>query len=140
EIFLVHPGGPFWANKDEGAWSFPKGEYGEDEDPLAAARREFREETGCDVDGDFVDLGGVRQKTGKTVRVWAVQGDCDAGAIRSNTFDQEWPPKSGRVHAFPEVDRAGWFTPDEARRKLIAAQSAFVDRLCEKLRLSNSAG
>lgn len=135
EIFLIHPGGPFWKNKDLGAWQFPKGEYQDGEEPLAAARREFHEETGYDVDGDFIDLGSVRQKAGKVVRLWAVQGDCDAKAIRSNTFSVEWPPKSGRMQEFPEVDRAGWFSPDDARRKLLAAQVPFVDRLCERLNI-----
>jgi predicted NUDIX family NTP pyrophosphohydrolase len=129
EIFLVHPGGPFYRNRDDGAWSFPKGEFAADEDPLLAARREFLEETGFALDGDFVDLGTVKQKAGKVVHVWAVEGDCDAAAIRSNTFTMEWPPKSGREQAFPEVDRAGWFSPDEARRKLLPAQTPFVDHL-----------
>jgi predicted NUDIX family NTP pyrophosphohydrolase len=128
EIFLVHPGGPFWKNKDDGAWTFPKGEYKEGEEPLAAARREFREETGFEVDGEPIDLGSVEQSA-KVVRLWAVEGDCDASAVRSNTFFKEWPPKSGRQQEFPEVDRAGWFSPDEARRKLLAAQVPFVDRL-----------
>ena len=129
EVFLVHPGGPFWRNKDEGAWTFPKGEIGDDEDPLAAARREFREETGLDIDGRFVDIGTITQKAGKVVRVFAVEGDVDANAIRSNTFMREWPPRSGTMQEFPEVDRAGWFTSDDARRKLLPAQTAFIDRL-----------
>lgn len=129
EIFLVHPGGPFWKKKDDGAWSFPKGEYEEGDDALAAARREFAEEVGVEVNGEFIDLGSVEQKGGKIVRVWAVQGDCDASAIRSNTFSMEWPPGSGRQQAFPEVDRAGWFAPEDARRKVIGAQAVFVDRL-----------
>ena len=129
EVFLMHPGGPFWRNKDEGAWTFPKGEIGDDEDPLAAARREFREETGFAVDGHFIDLGTVTQKAGKVVHVFAVEADVDANAIRSNTFMREWPPRSGTMQEFPEVDRAGWFKPDDARRKLLPAQTAFVDRL-----------
>lgn len=129
EVFLVHPGGPFWRNKDDGAWTFPKGEIGPDEDPLAAARREFREETGFDVDGDLIDLGTITQKAGKVVHVFAVEADVDAGAVRSNTFLKEWPPRSGTMQEFPEVDRAGWFTADDARRKLLPAQTAFVDRL-----------
>ena len=129
EVFLVHPGGPFWRNKDEGAWTFPKGEIGDDEDPLAAARREFREETGLDIDGRFVDIGTITQKAGKVVHVFAVEGDVDAGAVRSNTFLKEWPPRSGIMQEFPEVDRAGWFTSDDARRKLLPAQTAFIDRL-----------
>jgi predicted NUDIX family NTP pyrophosphohydrolase len=130
ELFLAHPGGPFWKNKDDGAWTFPKGEYTSDEDPLLAARREFREEIGLDLDGEFIDLGIVKQSGGKIVRVFAVEGDCDPTAIRSNTFKQVWPPKSGRYVEFPEVDRAGWFAPAEARSRLIIAQREFVDRLC----------
>ena len=136
ELFLAHPGGPFWRNRDEGAWTFPKGEYTSAEDPLIAARREFREEIGLDVDGEFIDLGTVTQSGGKRVRVFAIEGDCDPRAIRSNTFKQVWPPKSGRYEEFPEVDRAGWFSPAEAKSKLIAAQREFVDRLCEQLGLT----
>lgn len=133
EIFLVHPGGPFWQNKDDGAWSFPKGEHGASEDPLSVARREFQEETGCEVDGDFMPLDAVKQPSGKVVRLWAVEADCDAGAIRSNTFSMEWPPKSGRAEEFPEVDRAGWFSPSDAKRKLLPGQRGFVDQLCDRL-------
>jgi len=129
EIFLVHFGGPFWANKDERAWSFPKGEYGEEEDPLAAARREFREETGFEVAGDLRPLDPIKQPGGKLIRLWAVEGDCDADAIRSNTFSLEWPRRSGRQQEFPEVDRAGWFSPEEAKVKLVAGQVGFVDQL-----------
>lgn len=133
ELFLVHPGGPFWAKKDDGAWSFPKGEYEDDEAPLAAARREYREETGFEVDGDFVALDPVKQKGGKVVQVFAVEGNCDPARIRSNTFTMEWPPRSGQTAAFPEVDRAGWFAPTEAKRKLNPAQSSIVDQLCRVL-------
>ena len=133
-VFLIHPGGPFFAKKDEGAWSVPKGELGEGEDALAAARREFEEETGCDLEGIFVPLSPVRQKNGKIVLAWAVEHDCDADAIRSNTFALEWPPKSGRVQDFPEVDRAGWFTVDEAKKKINPAQAALVDELVSILR------
>ncbi|HYC51855.1 MAG TPA: NUDIX domain-containing protein [Gemmatimonadaceae bacterium] len=129
EIFLTHPGGPFWKNKDDGAWTFPKGEYVEPEEPLAAARREFTEETEFSLSGEPIDLGTVKQKGGKHVRLYAFEGDCDADAIRSNSFETEWPPRSGRYMTFPEVDRAGWFTPDAARRKLLASQVEFVDRL-----------
>lgn len=130
-MLLVHPGGPFWRNKDEGAWSFPKGEFTEGEDPLTVARRELTEETGCRADGEFLPLGTVKQAGGKVVHLWAVEGDCDADDIRSNTFFAEWPPRSGRRMEFPEVDRAGWFAPDEARQKLLAGQRPFVDRLLE---------
>lgn len=129
EVLLVHPGGPLWSGKDDGAWSFPKGELMEGEDPLLVAKRELREETGVAGEGEPVALGSVTQKGGKVVHLWALEGDCDAGAITSNTFIMEWPPKSGRQQEFPEVDRAGWFTPDDARRKLIEAQRPFVDRL-----------
>jgi predicted NUDIX family NTP pyrophosphohydrolase len=133
ELLLAHPGGPFWKNKDDGAWTFPKGEYTGDEDPLTAARREFREEIGLDLDGAFIDLGAVKQSGGKIVRVFAIEGDCDAATIQSNTFRQVWPPKSGRYVEFPEVDRAGWFSPAAAKAKLIVAQREFVDRLRERV-------
>jgi predicted NUDIX family NTP pyrophosphohydrolase len=129
EIFLTHPGGPFWKNKDDGAWTFPKGEYADPEEPLAAATREFREETGCEIAGQPLDLGEVRQKGGKLVRLYAFEGDCDPAAIRSNTFRVEWPPGSKRYQEFPEVDRAEWFSPEEARRKLLPSQVEFVERL-----------
>lgn len=138
EVFLVHFGAPFWARKDVGAWSFPKGEYDAGEDTLATARREFREETGFEVNGDFVPLGAIKQRSGKVVTLWAVEGNCDADVIQSNTFSMEWPPKSGRRAEFPEVDRAGWFTPDEAKRKLVPGQAGFVDRLCEQLGCGSS--
>ncbi len=136
EVFLIHPGGPFWAKKDLGAWSIPKGQYEDDEAPLDAARREFREETGFDADGEFIPLSPVRQKSGKVVSAWAVEGSIDAAAIESNMFSMEWPPKSGRQAEFPEADRAGWFSPAEARRKLNPAQVAFVDSLCAHLGLA----
>jgi predicted NUDIX family NTP pyrophosphohydrolase len=129
ELLLVHPGGPFWARKDEGAWSIPKGEYDDGEDPLAAARREFAEELGAEADGAFVDLGEVTQAGRKVVRAFALEGDFDVNGLRSNTFELEWPPKSGRRQTFPEVDRAEWFSPAEARRKILAAQQPFIDRL-----------
>jgi len=132
-VFLIHPGGPFFANKDEGAWSVPKGELDEGEDALAAALREFGEETGCKAEGDFIPLSSIKQKGGKTVLAWAVEGDCDAASIKSNTFALEWPPKSGRVQDFPEVDRAGWFTVDEAKKKINPAQAALVDELLDKI-------
>jgi predicted NUDIX family NTP pyrophosphohydrolase len=130
EVLLVHPGGPYWQRKDAGAWSIPKGEYDEGDDPLAAARREFEEELGSPpAEGELLDLGEVRQSSGKRVRAWAVEGDLDAGSITSNTFEIEWPPRSGRTQAFPEIDRAGWFGLDAARERLNPAQAAFVDRL-----------
>jgi predicted NUDIX family NTP pyrophosphohydrolase len=130
EVLVVHPGGPFWARRDAGAWSIPKGEVDDGEEPLAAARRELREELGADVElAGVVDLGEVRQKAGKVVRAWAGCGDFDPAALASNTFEMEWPPRSGRRQEFPEVDRATWAAPAEARRLLIDAQAAFVDRL-----------
>ncbi|MGB0062973.1 MAG: NUDIX domain-containing protein, partial [Terracidiphilus sp.] len=115
EVMLVHPGGPFWAKKDEGAWSIPKGEFAEDEDPLAAARREFEEETGRAIAGDFLPLTPVRQSGGKIVYAWAIESDFEASSLKSNTFSMEWPPRSGRREEFPEVDRACWFSLMEAR-------------------------
>jgi predicted NUDIX family NTP pyrophosphohydrolase len=130
EVLLVHPGGPFWTRKDAGAWSIPKGEYSDDEDALACALREFEEETGTALaPGELTDLGTVRLKSGKVIRAWAAEGDLDADAVHSNTFELEWPPRSGRIQSFPEVDRAGWFGIEEAREKLNPAQAAFLDRL-----------
>jgi predicted NUDIX family NTP pyrophosphohydrolase len=134
EVLIVHPGGPFWARKDAGAWSIPKGEHSDDEDAQACALREFEEETGTRLPADaLTDLGTARLKSGKLIAAWAVEGDLDAGAITSNTFELEWPPRSGRTQAFPEVDRAGWFDLDTAREKLNPAQGAFLDRLRELL-------
>jgi predicted NUDIX family NTP pyrophosphohydrolase len=130
EVLLVHPGGPFWARRDAGAWSVPKGEYEPGEDPLAAARREFAEELGTATpEGPVEELGGVRQKGGKRVRAWGVEGDLDAETIVSNTFELEWPPRSGRVIEVPEVDRAGWFSLEQAREKINPAQAELLDRL-----------
>jgi predicted NUDIX family NTP pyrophosphohydrolase len=130
EVLLVHPGGPFWAKKDLGAWSIPKGEHDDGEDALACALREFAEETGTALPpGELTDLGSVRQRSGKVVRAWAAEGDLDADAVRSNTFTMEWPPRSGRTREFPEVDRAAWFGLDEARERINPAQAAFIDRL-----------
>jgi predicted NUDIX family NTP pyrophosphohydrolase len=131
ELLLVHPGGPFWAKKDLGAWSIPKGEYAGDEDPLAAAQREFTEETGVQPRGTFQPLGEVTQAGGKRVSAWAVEGDFDPAALVSNTFETEWPPRSGRKRSFPEVDRAAWFSPEEGRQKILAGQRPFIDRLVE---------
>jgi predicted NUDIX family NTP pyrophosphohydrolase len=134
EVLLVHPGGPLWARRDAGAWSIPKGEYGDDEDPLAAARREFAEELGTPAPaGEALDLGEIRQKSGKRVRAWALAGDLDADRARSNTFSMQWPPKSGRTQEFPEVDRAQWFGVHEAREKLNPAQVELLDRLAHIL-------
>jgi predicted NUDIX family NTP pyrophosphohydrolase len=132
-VLLVHPGGPFWKNKDLGAWSIPKGEYAAGEDPLVVAKREFQEELGGAPAGDVLPLGEIVQAGGKAVTAWAVEGDFDAAALTSNTFELEWPPKSGRRQSFPEVDRAEWFTPDQARAKIIAAQRALIDRLIERI-------
>jgi len=129
EIFLVHPGGPLWAKKDAGAWSLPKGEIAEGEEPLEAAKREFTEETGLKVSGEFLPLGAVEQAGGKIVQAWAIEADCDPAQIKSNLFALEWPPKSGRKQQFPEIDRAQWFTPAEARQRIIPAQAGFIDQL-----------
>jgi len=129
EVLLVHPGGPFWARKDLGAWSIPKGEYSESEDALAVAVRELEEETGCRPAGDFVPLGEIVQKGRKVVTAWAAEGDFDVTTLQSNEFEMEWPPKSGRKQRFPEVDRAGWFPLGEARRKILESQAEFIDRL-----------
>lgn len=132
EVLLVHPGGPFWARRDLGAWSIPKGEYGPDETPLAAARREFAEELGVAApEGPVEDLGEVRQKSGKRVRAWALAGDLDPSRVRSNTFTLEWPPRSGVTQEFPEVDRAAWFELTVAREKITAAQVPLLDRVEE---------
>jgi len=128
-LLLVHPGGPFWAKKDLGAWSIPKGEYEAGEDPLAVAKREFGEELGAEPRGEFQVLGELVQPSRKVIVAWAVEGDFDPGTLKSNTFELEWPPKSGRRQSFPEVDRAQWFALDEARRKILPGQSAFIDRL-----------
>lgn len=133
EVLLVHPGGPFWAKKDAGAWSIPKGEIDEGEDPLQAAKRELEEETGLKPEGEFFALGPIRQRGGKIVLAWAVEGDCDAAAIRSNVFSMEWPPRSGRFADFPEVDRASWFSIPEARAKLLPAQIPIVEELEARL-------
>ena len=133
EVFLVHPGGPFWARKDDGAWSIPKGEYAPDEGPLAAARREFTEETGQIIAGEFHKLGVFRQAGGKLVSAWAVEGDCDAGAIESNCFSLEWLPRSGRMREFPEIDRAQWFSPEDAAKKLLTGQRPILEALLRLL-------
>ena len=131
EVFLVHPGGPFWARKDLGAWSIPKGEFTEPEDPLAAAIRELQEETGYEAEGPFVPLAPRKQPGGKTVHAWAVEGDLDPRQIKSNTFLLEWPRGSGRQKEFPEVDRAEWFDLAEAKRRILPGQAGFLDELAD---------
>ena len=128
-VLLVHPGGPFWKNRDRRSWSLPKGEYLDGEDPEEAARREFAEETGQALEGDLTPLGEVRQKSGKRVTAFAVEGDFDPATLKSNNFEMEWPPKSGQLHSFPEIDRAEWFDIPTAREKVIEAQLQFLDRL-----------
>lgn len=134
EVLLVHPGGPFWANKDLGAWSIPKGEYSEPEEPLDAARREFQEETGFVAQGDFLELGVLKQAGGKIISAWAFAGDCDPVNLVSNRFPLEWPPHSGRVIEFPEVDRCAWFSIADATKHILKSQRPFLQMLSEKLR------
>jgi len=130
EVFLVHPGGPFWKKKDLGAWSIPKGEYEAGEDPLSAAKREFQEETGfVPTAGELRSLFEVKLTSGKVIAAWAVEGDCEATAIRSNLFSMEWPPKSGKMQEFPEVDRASWFTLPDAHENIHSSQREFLSRL-----------
>ena len=136
EVLLVHPGGPFWARRDLGAWSLPKGEIDAGEDPVSTARREFAEETGVELAGELLALGDIRQKGGKRVIGFAAEGDLDATAIRSNTFEMEWPPRSGRKQSFPEIDRAEWFGLDVARQKIIEGQRPLVERLASLLGVS----
>jgi predicted NUDIX family NTP pyrophosphohydrolase len=133
EVLLVHPGGPFWAKKDEGAWSIPKGEFAEGEDPLDAARREFEEETGRAISGDSLPLTPVRQAGGKTVHAWAIESDFDVATLKSNTFSMEWPPRSGRHQEFPEIDRACWFSLPDARRKILNGQEPLLLELERRL-------
>ena len=140
EVLLAHPGGPFWARRDLAAWTLPKGEIGPDEDPLAAAQREFREETGFPSAPPFLHLGELRQKSGKRISAWAFEGDADPARLVSNLFDVEWPPRSGRMQAFPEIDRVRWFPPEEARHKLIAGQAPFIDALLRALGLDDHPG
>jgi predicted NUDIX family NTP pyrophosphohydrolase len=138
EVLLAHPGGPFWKNKDDGSWSIPKGEYADDEDPLAAAKREFGEEIGVIPPGDFVPLGETRQPGGKVVSAWAVEGDFDTTNLRSNTFSMPWPPGSGRLREFPEIDRAEWFPLQIARQKILQGQAEFLERLANHPAASGS--
>jgi predicted NUDIX family NTP pyrophosphohydrolase len=134
EVFLVHPGGPFWAKKDVGSWSIPKGEYMAGEVPLEVAKREFQEETGFKATGDFIPLTPRKQPSGKIITAWVFEGDCDASVIKSNTFLMEWPPGSGRQQEFPEVDRVGWFSILVAKEKIIKGQSGFLDELTQILK------
>jgi predicted NUDIX family NTP pyrophosphohydrolase len=136
EVLLAHPGGPFWRNRDEGAWSIPKGEMDEGEDAAAAARREFLEETGCTLEGALEPLGDIRQRGGKRVTAFAVEGDLDVDAIKSNTFEIEWPPKSGRMQSFPEIDRAAWFDLPAAHVKILQSQRQLLDRLVDRAAVS----
>jgi predicted NUDIX family NTP pyrophosphohydrolase len=138
EVFLVHPGGPFWKNKDAGTWTIPKGQFTDDEPALNAAIREFREETGVQLNGYFKPLSPIRQKGGKHVYAWALAGNLDPTKLVSNTFDLEWPPKSGRMKSFPEVDRGAWYSLDAARAIINPAQIAFLDELAEILQISGA--
>jgi predicted NUDIX family NTP pyrophosphohydrolase len=134
QLMLVHPGGPFWRNKDDGAWTIPKGEFNSDEDPLDAALREFQEETGSRPPrGDFVKLRPVRQSGGKIVHAWAIEADFDPSTLHSNQVQREWPPKSGRMQSFPEVDRAAWYEPEEAKQKILKGQVPLIDELLSLL-------
>lgn len=133
EVLLAHPGGPFWASKDSGSWSIPKGEVAEGEETLEGAKREFLEETGIAVTGPFVALTEQKQPGGKIIHAWAVEGDCDVSTIRSNTFVMEWPPRSGKIKHFPEIDRADWFPMDAARGKILKGQLPFLDQLEDRI-------
>ena len=137
ELLLVHPGGPFWVKKDLGAWSIPKGEYAQGEDPLTVARREFEEETGMEISGQFLELGELVAPGRKIVTAFALEGDFDPAALRSNLFELEWPPRSGKRKSFPEVDRAQWFSSAEARQKILAGQREFISRLLTALGISD---
>jgi len=139
QVLLAHPGGPFWRGKDEGAWTIPKGEYAPPEEALDAAQREFTEETGFAVTPPLLPLGEITQKSGKRITAWAFAGDCDPAQLSCNTFEMEWPPRSGRKQDFPEIDRIEWFTLDEARRKIIPAQRPLLDRLEQALRKTGDA-
>ena len=138
EVFLVHPGGPYWAKKDDGAWSIPKGEYSDNEEPFVAAKREFKEETGYDAEGNFIPLTPIKQPSRKLISAWAFEGDCDASTIKSNTFTMEWPPRSGKQAEFPEVDRAEWFSTNKAKKKLLKGHIGLIEELCEILQYDSS--
>jgi len=136
EVMLVHLGGPFWAKKDLGSWSIPKGEFTDEEVPLDAAKREFHEEIGTEISGEFIELSTIKQKSGKIVYSWALQGDLDTSKIKSNTFEMEWPPKSGKMQKFPEIDRGDWFNVQGAKEKINPSQVALIDELITKLHLT----
>ncbi len=129
QVLLVHPGGPFWAKKDGGAWTIPKGEFEENEEPLTAAKREFEEETGQTINGSFIPLKSLKQKSGKLIHAWAAEGIMDVTHLKSNTFEMPWPPKSGKIQSFPEVDKAQWFNTEEAHKKIIPGQAGFITEL-----------
>lgn len=135
ELLLVHPGGPYWAKRDAGAWSIPKGEFDENEDPLDAAVREMEEETGAKVSGKFMELTPVKQKSGKLIYAWGIEGNFNPGEINSNSFEIEWPPKSGKKISFPEIDKAAWFKPDEAKKRIMEGQIPLIEEIVEKLQL-----
>jgi predicted NUDIX family NTP pyrophosphohydrolase len=133
EVLLVHPGGPYWRKKDLGSWSIPKGEYTEGETALAAAMREFEEETGIKPSGEFTPLDDIRQPSGKIITAWAFEGDCSPAEIRSNLFSMEWPPRSGKTREFPEIDRANWFSLEDAKARILKGQAGFLDRLISRV-------
>ncbi len=133
QVLLVHPGGPFWAKKDPGSWSIPKGLFESDESPLEAAKREFLEETGFEIDGSFQELGEIKQPSGKIIHAWAICKDLDAAKIKSNVFSMEWPKGSGKIKEFPEINKGQWFSIEEAKKKILPGQLGFIDRLLEKL-------
>ncbi len=139
EVLLAHPGGPLWKNKDEGSWTIPKGEFDTDEGPLDAANREFTEETGIALYGEFTELKPIKQKSGKQVFAWALEFDVEASAVQSNVFEMEWPPKSGKLKRFPEIDRAAWFTIEEAKQKINPAQVLFIEELVQKIEQTTQA-
>lgn len=136
EVMLVHPGGPFWAKKDDGAWSIPKGLFEEGETPLEVAKREFKEETGFDIDGEFIELGELKQPSRKIVHAWALEKDLDVTKIESNTFELEWPRNSGNVREYPEIDRGQWFSFNQAKKKILKGQVGFINAFIEKLKYS----
>lgn len=137
EVLIVHPGGPFWAKKDLGVWSIPKGEFTDEENPLDAAKREFIEEIGIDISGDFIELTPIKQNSGKFIYAFAAQGDINPKTIKSNTFEMEWPPKSGKKQIFPEIDKGEWFNILQAKQKLLGPQAALIDELANKLNLTD---